>query len=339
MRHSTVLLCRVAALGFFLAASTQFSVMHAQIDRAFVSRALAEADHSDPKTRAEVRGAIAVYEALPKAVAGGNSVPAKPGHPLAKSPIVSDLARAKSEEVVIPMMTIFRGADHTKAAELRKSSEMFNKHMASLPVPDSLNAKYGHIKKCPACAAHVSHMIYQHEEAVASAPLRELVFFHTGKAELTETARTTIRQFAAEMKRHPDARVCLIGRASRVGPWRMNQELSERRSDGVAGALRINGVPADSITTLWLSFDEPQLTPRNSARYGFAKLCRYAGIQQMNQSVLMVLYLDSPKPGEPTDENDVVISPHRPFTRVDVSGFKSGDTVMDPVAKKPFLVP
>ena len=114
---------------------------------------------------------------------------------------------------------------------------------------------------------------------------------------------------------------------------------ARQRTDGVAGALRINGVPAKAITSIWLSFDEPQLTPRNSALYGFADLCRNAGEQQMNQSVLMVMYLDTPEKGRPTGNPNVVISPHRPFTRVDVTGFRSGNTVIDPVAKKPFLVP
>ena len=253
--------------------------------------------------------------------------------------MISDRQRADAAEVVIPMMTIFRGADHTNIKEIQKSSEMFQKHMATMPKPGSLNEKYGHIKKCPACAAHVSHMIFQHQQAVASAPMKAIVLFHTGKAELTEKARSEIKKVAATANQLPDSRICLIGRASRTGSWPLNQKLSEKRTDGVANALRLNGVPSDSITSLWLSFDEPQLNHQNSAMYGFENLCRNAGMLQMNQSVLMVLYSDTPETGKETKNPNVVISPHRPFTKVNVRGFKSGETVIDPVAKKPFLVP
>ena len=63
------------------------------------------------------------------------------------------------------------------------------RELTNEPVPNHLNDKLGHIKKCPACAAHVSHMIYQHEDAVASAPGREIVLFHLGDDQLTPKMR------------------------------------------------------------------------------------------------------------------------------------------------------
>ncbi len=265
---------------------------HAQIDRNLVQRALSEARKSDPETRKAVTGTVDAYERLPKSVQGGEKAPAAKGHPFAKSPMISDQQRKEGENVVMPLMTIFRGADHRDPDAIVESSRMFAKHMANLPVPRHLNDKLGHIKKCPACAAHVSHMIYQHEEAVASAPGKEIVFFHTGDDQLTPKMQDAVRNFALTVRNHPGARICLIGRASRIGGWQYNCKLSECRSDTVAKALRIHGVPGEKITTLWLGFDEPQLYPSNCSKYGFDSLFRKAGSQQMNQSVMMVLYFD-----------------------------------------------
>lgn len=265
---------------------------HAQIDPNLVEKALTEARKSDAETRKTALGTLAAYEKLPQSVKGGDSAPATKGHPFSTSPMVTDQQRKEAEKVVTPLMTIFRGADHQDPEAIVESSRMFQKHMANLPVPKHLNDKLGHIRKCPACAAHVSHMIYQHEEAVACAPLRGIALFHTGDAELTPRARDDVRDFAVTVRNHPGARVCLIGRASRIGGWQFNRALSERRTDAVAGALRVQGVPGEKITTLWLGFDAPQLDPANTSRYGIETLYRKAGHQQMNQSVMMVLYLE-----------------------------------------------
>lgn len=296
-----------AALAMSAGAFLLFSpnAAHAQIHPDLVQRALSEARKSDPETREAVLGTVEVYQQLPPSVKGGDSVPATKGHPFSTSPMVTAEQRENAETVVMPLMTIFRDADHQAPEALVESSRMFEKHMATLPVPKHLNDKLGHIKKCPACAAHVSHMIYQHEVAVASAPLRGVVLFHTGDSELTSRARAEVRDFAITVRNHPRARVCLIGRASRIGGWQYNRVLSERRTDAVAGALRIHGVPGEKITTLWLGFDAPQLNPVNTAKYGFRPLYESAGCQQMNQSVLMVLYLDHDEGGpgpEPAPE-------------------------------------
>ncbi len=325
----------IALVSLFVTPETQ-----AQIDRELVRKALHEGQQSDPQTRRAVEGTLGVYERLPKAIAGGDKIPAKPGHPLGKSPLVSDTERQRSKDVVMPLMTIFRGADHKAREDLLRSSQMFEKHMRTMPAPRNLNEKYGHIKKCPACAAHVAHMIYQHEEAVASAPVREIALFNYGESKLTRTAVDRIHRFVDHCRKQPDARICLIGRASRKGGnWQTNQSLSERRTDAVASELRHHGIPASSITTLWLGFDAPQLCDENSAKYGFSRLWRDAGVLRMNQSVLMVMYLETPPLGSVTEVSSVVASPHPPYRHVDVSGFKSGDTVIDPISKKAFIVP
>ena len=137
--------CAVAAL--LVAVSP---LLHAQIDQALVQKALEEGRKSDPVTREKIEGTLAAYEQIPEAIDGGDDIPARPGHPFAHSPLVSDVERKESENVVIPLMTIFRGGDHNDVEELIKSSEMFENHMRTMPVPGNLNAKYGHIKKCPA---------------------------------------------------------------------------------------------------------------------------------------------------------------------------------------------
>lgn len=267
---------------------------HAQIDQDLVEKALAEARKSDRDTRQSVTGTLAVYGQLPKSVKGGDEVPATKGHPFSASPLVTEQERKDAEKVVMPLMTIFRGADHGDRDAIVESSRMFEKHMANLPVPSHLNDKLGHVKKCPACAAHVSHMIYQHEEAVASAPVRKIVLFHLGDDQLTPMMQDSVRDFALTVRNHPGARVCLIGRASRIGGWQFNCRLSECRSDAVADALRDYGIPGERITTLWLGFDSPQLSPLNCSKYDLDSVFRKAGSQRMNQSVMMVLYFDHP---------------------------------------------
>lgn len=272
--------------------SAQTGGLFGQIDPAATKRLLEEAAKSKPEVRSQIEGAVDVHNRLPDQIEGGDSIPASPGHPFAQSPLVTDETRHDAKGLLNPMVTILRGADHNNPEELIRTSELMQRHMSELPSDMTLNDKYGHIKKCPVCGPKVSHTIHLHEEAVATAPAKTIALFQYGSADLTRTATQRLEEFAEVVSGQSASRVCLVGRASRVGgTWDSNQTLSERRTDSVAAALRAAGVAPSKITTLWLGWDEPQLNDINTQKYGLGPLWREAGSQSMNQSVVAVMYV------------------------------------------------
>lgn len=74
------------------------------------------------------------------------------------------------------------------------------------------------------------------------------VDFKTNSNSLTEPARQTLDQIAPALKAQPELRVEIQGYTDSTGPDEYNLKLSQRRADAVGEYLRMEGVPADSLT-------------------------------------------------------------------------------------------
>jgi outer membrane protein OmpA-like peptidoglycan-associated protein len=71
------------------------------------------------------------------------------------------------------------------------------------------------------------------------------VLFDTGRATLKAGANRDMDRLAQALKDNEHTRVKIEGYTDSVGSEDYNQELSERRAEAVASALRFRGVPAD----------------------------------------------------------------------------------------------
>jgi outer membrane protein OmpA-like peptidoglycan-associated protein len=91
------------------------------------------------------------------------------------------------------------------------------------------------------------------------------VLFETGKANLTNNARTTTREIADVLLRAPSRRVAVEGHTDSVGTIDYNYRLSDARARAVASELEKNGLPHQSIAIRALGETEPLATNTTEA--------------------------------------------------------------------------
>jgi hypothetical protein len=97
-------------------------------------------------------------------------------------------------------------------------------------------------------------------------PGRYLVFFELGRATLTPDGQNVVSEAAQEFQRTGAARISLAGYADRSGSEAYNQQLSERRVEGVRNELVRLGVPNTAISTVALGETSPLVQTADGAR-------------------------------------------------------------------------
>ena len=80
------------------------------------------------------------------------------------------------------------------------------------------------------------------EGNILAITLRGDVTFDTGSSTVKPGLRDEIGRIAAIMQQYPQTRVLVEGHTDSTGSLELNQRLSERRAESVAGMLRDNGV-------------------------------------------------------------------------------------------------
>jgi outer membrane protein OmpA-like peptidoglycan-associated protein len=83
------------------------------------------------------------------------------------------------------------------------------------------------------------------------------VLFEFGKSNLTQRARSTVREIAHVLERAPSRHILIEGHTDSVGTIEYNYHLSDDRARGVARELESNGIPHRSISTRALGETEP----------------------------------------------------------------------------------
>jgi outer membrane protein OmpA-like peptidoglycan-associated protein len=156
----------------------------------------------------------------------------------------------------------------------------------------SFSAWIRHIAKCKEfCLIAVRDLLACHVQAVSSLP-HGLVFFGFDSDRIDPDGSAAIDDFVARLRKEPERRILLIGRASHLGSAgpAYNRSLSARRTRIVSESLRYRGIPSDSIQALSIGYEEPQLTKTTADMYGVSEHFRRLGASGINQSVIMVLY-------------------------------------------------
>jgi outer membrane protein OmpA-like peptidoglycan-associated protein len=83
------------------------------------------------------------------------------------------------------------------------------------------------------------------------------VLFDTGRATLKPGATRDLDRLAQALKDNPNTKVKIEGFTDSVGSESYNQQLSERRAQAVADALRMRGVPLDRVQVEGLGKEFP----------------------------------------------------------------------------------
>lgn len=77
------------------------------------------------------------------------------------------------------------------------------------------------------------------------------VYFDSDKSDIDARGSMMIERVAYVVKNNTATRVSVIGRTDRVGTQAANIALSQRRAERVREALKVAGVPAARIDTIW----------------------------------------------------------------------------------------
>lgn len=151
-------------------------------------------------------------------------------------------------------------------------------------------AFFRHVVDCQEwCQPLVAGLEKCHIEAVGQLGPRA-VFFAYNDDQVQPEEAASLAAVATELGHDPDARVLLVGRASRIGDKLYNRELSERRTVAVQNALIEHGVEAARIQSMWIGWEPPQISSVVAGVYGFGDLYAAKGETAVNQSVMMVIF-------------------------------------------------
>lgn len=93
--------------------------------------------------------------------------------------------------------------------------------------------------------------------ALPARPTSFVLYFVTGKDELTEESLAELRKVLAELKQRPVLDVVVIGHADSLGGGQANDRLSLQRAERVKGYLTGIGIPAERIQTAGRGEREP----------------------------------------------------------------------------------
>lgn len=87
--------------------------------------------------------------------------------------------------------------------------------------------------------------------------LPEGILFATGSAAVSGPAQTDLYAVARNLNQYPNSRVEVVGHTDNTGSAALNQDLSQRRAQSVAGILAAAGVASGRLSAIGASFNQP----------------------------------------------------------------------------------
>jgi outer membrane protein OmpA-like peptidoglycan-associated protein len=91
------------------------------------------------------------------------------------------------------------------------------------------------------------------------------ILFGFDKSDLTETAKSNIRELAGVLNKYPDTNVRIEGHTDDTGADAYNMKLSERRAKAVTDYLIAQGVSASRVKTFWFGESQPKVANDSEA--------------------------------------------------------------------------
>ena len=83
------------------------------------------------------------------------------------------------------------------------------------------------------------------------------ILFETGKSELSDASRSSLKKFAASLADSPETDITIYGHTDNTGSREINQKLSQERAQAVANYLMGQKIDGNRLTVRGLAYDSP----------------------------------------------------------------------------------
>lgn len=208
-----------------------------------------------------------------------------------ENPLLERECKEQAVRVSVDALAAHEGVEGEQAA-LREAAEHMRMHQQFIQNEDISHADYLRaIAECTSfCAPLVAQLIQCHILSVARLE-HGIVLFDLGSDVVEPGFRSGLLETVSQkLAAEPERKTVLIGRASRIGDLRLNRTLSARRALAVKDALMASGVAGERIETMWFGWEPPQISVPIASEYGLSDLFETAGLEKINQSVVVVVY-------------------------------------------------
>jgi outer membrane protein OmpA-like peptidoglycan-associated protein len=207
------------------------------------------------------------------------------------------LGEAQRISATLPVLAVTEGEIAQWTEEIRKNEsfkgemdahlvEQINKIRLNEYTADQLNE---HLVACEKfCGLLLKRIFHSNMREVSKLP-HEIVFFDLDKDQVTTRYSKEVTEFA---KKNSNQTIYLMGRASFIGWYGYNKELSGRRVRHVERVLRRCGLSEHQIRSSWLGYEAPQLTREIADSYEIDPREYKEDLFNLNQSV--VLFTNAP---------------------------------------------
>ncbi|MFQ5664855.1 MAG: OmpA family protein [Candidatus Binatia bacterium] len=208
-----------------------------------------------------------------------------------ENPLLERQCKKQALEFSIESLRLAKGAK-SNAEALRAAAEHMKHHQDFIKNNKISYAKYlQEIAECRTfCGPLVANLIKCHVLSVARHTHGIVLFKLDSDAINPRYQAGAISVVARQLQEHSDSKVLLIGRASKIGELTYNRQLAARRTLAVRDSLLAKGISFERIKVMWFGWEPPQISSFVATEYGLEDLFHEAGLQEINQSVTMVLY-------------------------------------------------
>lgn len=207
------------------------------------------------------------------------------------NPLLDSACKDQAMRVSMASLAALEGAEGEHGA-MQAAAEHVRQHQAFIKDGNISHADYLHeIAECTSfCAPLVAQLMQCHILSVARLE-HGIVLFDLGSDTVTPSFKSgLLATVSKQIKENAGRKAVLIGRASQIGDLRLNRALSARRALAVKDVLLDAGIAAERIETMWFGWEPPQISNEIASEYGVSRLYETVGRDQINQSVVVVIY-------------------------------------------------
>ncbi len=209
----------------------------------------------------------------------------------AENPLLEEECKKEALQLSVERFGKLQGLPDERAA-VRAAAEHIRRHQDFVHSHGISYSDYlREISECRAfCAPVVASLIQCQVLSVSRSP-HGIVLFGLGSDRVDPRYREgVLANLATQLRKDPERKAALIGRASRIGDLRHNRRVSARRALAVRDGLIELGVEPERVETLWFGWEPPQISAWVADEYGLRDLYESEGELGINQSVMAVVY-------------------------------------------------
>lgn len=105
--------------------------------------------------------------------------------------------------------------------------------------------------------AQVETVVDENNYQAIKVTFTDKILFATGKSELSDASRSSLKRFAQSLEQSPDTDVAIYGHTDNTGSRAINQKLSDERAQAVANYLIGQKISPSRLSTKGLAYDSP----------------------------------------------------------------------------------